>query len=209
MLTLMMSESTIYDDCILYCQMFYLQSQAAELGSKSFICLYFTLVLNNINLYLCRTRSLDSWFRAVCVNYRHMSANARALVRAFLKFEMTESKDIYFQDQLAWGTIEQEEVSRPVLLVQRAVLDNVGDDLQDELLETLSAVGGNINQNIASIMKRKSELRGIRDTASQYGETNYGGEQLQNLLWETASLGGASKLPKNKALQSRSIVKNE
>lgn len=135
-----------------------------------------------------------------------MPAEARALVRSFLKFEMTESKDIFFQDQLAWGTIEQEEVNRPVLLVQRAVLDTVGDDVKDELEETLSGVGG--AQTKAAMIKRKSQMRGISDTSSQYGGNGNGGsEQLQNLLWETASQGGTSKLHKNKALQSRSIVK--
>jgi len=129
------------------------------------------------------------------------------MVRSFLKFEMTESKDIFFQDQLAWGTIEHEEVNRPVLLVQRAVLDTVSDDVKDELEETLSAVGG--VQTKAAIIRRKSQMRGISDTASQYGGDGHGrgSEQLQNLLWETASAGGTSKLPKNKALQSRSIVK--
>lgn len=155
-----------------------------------------------------RTRALDAWFRELCVHYRNMPANARQVIRQFLNFDMSQSKDIFFQDQLAWGVIEQQDAnaSRPMLIVQQSVLNTVSDTMKGELEETMSAIDGqgqktnNKGKAPASSRRTPSDLMSVRS----------GGEdtsQLHNLLWETASMGGTSKIHKKKAQQSRVILK--
>ncbi len=81
---------------------------------------------------------MDAWFRDVCVNYRNMPSNARQVIRQFLNFDMSQAKDIFFQDQLAWGVIEQQDnKSKPILGVQQSVLNTVPDSMKGELEETL------------------------------------------------------------------------
>lgn len=178
-----------------------------------------------------------------------MPSDARQAVRHFLNFEMSQAKDIFFQDQLAWGIIERNETNaRPMLLVQRSVLNTVSDSMKSDLEETLSAVDGHNNSNgsnspkgprrptslpstsvIASsssgsgngiqrsIQKGTSKAPATRgsvfrfptsrldETSSEVGDDK--DSQLHNLLWETASMGGTSKIHKKKAQQSRTILK--
>ncbi len=168
-----------------------------------------------MSFHFDRTRLLDAWFREVCIYYRNMPNNARQEIRDFLKFDLTQQKDIFFQDQLAWGTIENEKNNKPILIVNQSVLDNAPDELMEEI-ETMSRAGGatgnggrgtigggnasaaaNANANLQDKLERATVRSGQSENA-----------QLQNLLWETASMGGASKLPKKKASASRSIIKN-
>jgi hypothetical protein len=148
---------------------------------------------------------------------------ARQAVRQFLNFDMTEPKDIFFQDQLAWGVIESTETSRPMLFVQRSILNTMSDDVKEELEETVSALDGEID--VRKIAKPRtqsikfSDTRSVIEGGSTGGGSGGGGmmairgtgnnkeDKLQNLLWETASMGGTSKLHKTKASQSRSILK--
>lgn len=167
-------------------------------------------LLSVVCCLLCRTRALDAWFRQVCVHYRNMPSNARQAVRQFLNFDMSQSKDIFFQDQLAWGVIEQAESSsgRPMLIVQQSVLNTVSDTMKEELGETMSAVDG---QGGAAGAKAAARAKASRLTPSDARSIRSGaGEdtsQLHNLLWETASMGGTSRIPKKKAQQSRTILK--
>lgn len=140
------------------------------------------------------------------MNYRNMPSNARQVIRQFLNFDMSQAKDIFFQDQLAWGVIEQQDnKSKPILVVQQSVLNTVPDSMKGELEETLSAVDGQRGGSRAH-GAGKSKGNKFSDTIS----VRSGGEdssQLHNLLWETASMGGTSKIHKKKAQQSRAILK--
>jgi hypothetical protein len=60
----------------------------------------------------------------------------------------------------------------------------------------LPRVGGMPHQSIQDKLERATVRSGTSENA-----------QLQNLLWETASVGGASKIPKKKASASRNIIK--
>lgn len=132
-----------------------------------------------------------------------MPSNARQAVRQFLNFDMSQSKDIFFQDQLAWGVIEQagSSSSRPMLIVQQSVLNTVSDTMKEELGETMSAIDG---QGGAKGRAKSSRLTAADVRSIQSGEDT---SQLHNLLWETASMGGTSRIPKKKAQQSRTILK--
>lgn len=158
---------------------------------------------------MLRTRGLDAWFREVCVHYRNMPANARQAVRQFLNFDMSQAKDIFFQDQLAWGVIEQQDGNaRPMLIVQQSVLNTVSDSMKGDLEETLSAVDGQQRGTRSTVggaaraksTKLNSDAMSVRSGAEE-------NSQLHNLLWETASMGGTSKIHKKKASQSRAILK--
>jgi hypothetical protein len=87
-----------------------------------------------------RTRSLDAWLREICMQYRHMPAAAKAAVRTFLNFDMSRQKDIFVQDQLAWGAIDAPSSGAgqaSVLIVQRSALDSMSEDMVNQL-ETMS-----------------------------------------------------------------------
>lgn len=144
-----------------------------------------------------------------------MPSAARQVVRQFLHFDMSQARDIFFQDQLAWGTIERaENQSRPMLLVQKSVLNTVSEEMKMELGETLSNVDGasgsqrSLSPKRGTMTKRRSLALG-RETSSVLDpkEREEGQSQLHNLLWETASMGGTSKISKKKANQSRAILK--
>lgn len=162
----------------------------------------------------------------MCYFYRNMPNNARQLVRDFLKLDLTQQRDIFFQDQLAWGTIENDKnAHKPILIVNQAVLDAAPDELLEEI-ETMTAVGDNAASVRGSLAQRQSILqsfshrqdrmecatvRGDADPLAGGGAARErGGEnsqQLNNLLWETASVGGVSKIPKTRAQTSRNIIK--
>lgn len=166
---------------------------------------YLGLSLNDSELSE-RTRGLDAWFREVCVNYRNMPSNARQIIRQFLNFDMSQAKDIFFQDQLAWGVIEQQDSNtKPILVVQKSVFNTVSNTMKEELEDTLSAVDGNRGPRLtAGTGKQKQGKMSDAMSVRSGGEET---SQLHNLLWETASMGGTSKIHKKKAQQSRVILK--
>jgi hypothetical protein len=87
-----------------------------------------------------RTRSLDAWLREICMQYRHMPPAAKTAVRTFLNFDMSRQKDIFVQDQLAWGAIDAPSSGAgqaSVLIVQRSALDSMSEDMVNQL-ETMS-----------------------------------------------------------------------
>jgi hypothetical protein len=91
-----------------------------------------------------RTRSLDAWLRDICIHYRTMPAAAKAAVRTFLNFDMSRQKDIFVQDQLAWGAIDAPVSGAgqaSVLIVQRGALDSMSEDFVNQL-ETMSHKDG-------------------------------------------------------------------
>ena len=160
-----------------------------------------------------RTRLLDAWFREVCFHYRNMPANARTAIRQFLNFDMSQQKDIFFQDQLAWGTIEMHNAQVPILIVNQAILDNVPDELMDEI-ETLTQKGGNtgnsqsIRQSM-SFMSRNSTADKLDRQSVRSGQR---GENavLNDLIWETASQGGVSKISKKLGEKApRTVIMNK
>jgi hypothetical protein len=167
---------------------------------------YLGLSLNDSELSE-RTRRLDGWFREVCVNYRNMPSNARHIIRQFLNFDMSQAKDIFFQDQLAWGVIEQQDsTTKPILVVQQSVLNSVSDTMRGELEETLSAVDGKRGPR-PSLRTTKNQKQGKPSDVMSVRSRGEDSSQLHNLLWETASMGGTSKIHKKKAQQSRIILK--
>lgn len=133
-----------------------------------------------------RTRSLDSWFRAVCTHYRNMPVQAKAAVRAFLNFDMARPKDIFVQDQLTWGTIDTPSTDTSVLIVQRSALESMPEGFMEQA-ETYSALDS-ANGNSPKAKNRYAPS--VRD-GDGAGNTA-GGAKLQNLIWETASQGGAN-----------------
>ena len=143
---------------------------------------------------------LDHWFRDVCFHYRNMPSNARTLLRQFLNFDMTRPKDIFIQDQLTWGTIEMldsHEKMGPVLIVQRAALNSMPDQFLDEL-ETIT------NPDPASGRSAVVNSKASRRGSAIAGASN---SHLQDLIWESASQGGNSKLHSTKAAASRKVIK--
>jgi hypothetical protein len=178
--------------------------------------------------FVYRTRMLDSWFRDVCYYYKNFPNAARQEIREFLKFDMSQPNDIFFQDQLAWGTIESNKKTHtPVLIIQQSVLDNMSPELQDEI-ETMTAVDAKETGSVlggggggAGSAVRRGSVRpggGPKKAGSVHnGLTGLGrveedgGERsnhLQSLIWETASVGGVSKIPKQDAAKlSRSAYK--
>lgn len=121
-----------------------------------------------------------------------MPSDARVAIRQFLNFDMSQQKDIFFQDQLAWGTIEMQSGHVPILIVNQSVLDNVPDELMDEI-ETMTQKGGpNKSRQSASFIPRNSDKFDRQSVRSGKGENAI----LNDLIWETASQGGASKVSK-------------
>jgi hypothetical protein len=135
-----------------------------------------------------------------------MPSNARQIIRQFLNFDMSQAKDIFFQDQLAWGVIEQQDSNtKPILVVQKSVFNTVSNTMKEELEDTLSAVDGNRGPRLtAGTGKQKQGKMSDAMSVRSGGEET---SQLHNLLWETASMGGTSKIHKKKAQQSRVILK--
>ena len=57
-------------------------------------------------MLVCRTAALSDWFRDICYHYRDFPSPARLIVRHFLRFDMSDPKDLLVYDHLAWGIIE-------------------------------------------------------------------------------------------------------
>jgi hypothetical protein len=167
---------------------------------------------------------LDEWFRDLCYNYKHMPASARQLIRQFVKFDMSRATDIFFQDQLAWGTIEiAQKRSSPVIILQQNILNSVPDEVLEEF-ESMSQAesktgkqqqqqqqrpsigGGRSGRNGYDISDSRtvhiSDSRSVRSgmIGNQHSE-------LQNLIWETASQGGMSKIPIQHLKSSREVIR--
>lgn len=159
-----------------------------------------------------RTRMLDEWFRDVCYNYKNMPAAARLLVRNFLKLDANRATDAFFQDQLAWGVIEiNAGRSGPVIVLQQNILDSVPEDVMDEI-EAMSQADSKVDATkIAPYIQQqhggKPEISDSRTERSHRSQTGGGNSELQNLIWETASQGGVSKLPINQAKSSRTVIR--
>ena len=98
---------------------------------------YFGFSLNDTDLSE-RTRMLDHWFRDVCFNYRRFPPVAKAVLRDFLRFDMSDQNHIYIQDQLAWGMVEAPRSNAVALIYNSKVMDQHSRDYLDELLETAS-----------------------------------------------------------------------
>ena len=149
---------------------------------------------------------LDEWFRDVCVNYKNMPAAARLLIRTFLKFDSNRAADAFFRDQLEWGTVDtNQRKAGPMIVLQQHVLDAVPEDILDEI-EAMSVIDGG-----GSMMPSNHERLEVRsERSSQQSRTGGGGHlgnsELQNLIWETASQGGISKVPIQDAKGSRTVI---
>lgn len=153
---------------------------------------------------------LDEWFRDVAYNYKNMPASARTLVRQFLNFDMSRLADIFFQDQLAWGTIDLGvKRNTPIIVVQQNILNSVPEEVLDEF-ETMSQADSASRLSVS----KKLAAAGINSDAKSVvslrsnGPPRVGNQnsELQNLIWETASQGGASKIPVREARGSRTTV---
>lgn len=170
---------------------------------------------------------LDAFFRDLCYYYKNFPTAARQEIREFLKFDMAQPNDIFFQDQLAWGTIESNKKNHtPILIIQQSVLDNMSPELQDEI-ETMTAVdaketGSVLGGGAAAAAARKGSVRpgggpkkagSVHNGFAAMGRGDDDGmtdrsNHLQSLIWETASVGGVSKIPKQDAAKlSRSAYK--
>ena len=146
---------------------------------------------------------LDEWFRDLCYNYKNMPASARALIRQFMKFDMSRPLDIFFQDQLAWGTIEvNQKRTTPVIVLQQNILSSVPEEVLDEF-ETMSqadstskaAISRKVLTNALPPSARKADALQETRTECSFRSNNGPNSELQNLIWETASQGGVSKKP--------------
>lgn len=145
---------------------------------------------------------LDEWFRELCYNYKNMPASARSLIRQFLKFDMSRPLDIFFQDQLAWGTIEvSQKRTTPVIVLQQNILSSVPEEVMDEF-ETMSqadsaskaAISKKVLTNALPPPNKRLDVQETR-TERSFRSNNGPNSELQNLIWETASQGGVSKKP--------------
>jgi Tfp pilus assembly protein PilP len=116
---------------------------------------YLGISLNDTDLSM-RTRMLDTWIRDICYNYRHFPPSAKQLVRDFLHFDMSVQKDIFVQDQLAWGLIEAPRGPPPMLIMQQSAL-------QGEGVEGLLA---HIDDNCSSV---ESSYSGVKSKVSGAG----------------------------------------
>ncbi len=135
---------------------------------------YIGLKLNDSELSN-RTRSLDAWLREICMQYRHMPPAAKTAVRTFLNFDMSRQKDIFVQDQLAWGAIDAPSSGAgqaSVLIVQRSALDTMPEGFASQM-ETMSSKDG------------KGAARPVTPMGSAYDEG------LKEMIWETATDSGA------------------
>jgi hypothetical protein len=135
-----------------------------------------------------------------------MPNEARQAVREFLKLDLSQPKDIVFQDVMTWITIENDKSGhKPILIVNQAVLDSAPEELMDEI-ETMSKADGTGRTNHA-LTNNKATLQDRLERATVRSGVSEN-PQLQNLLWETASVGGVSKIPKHKAQTSRNVIKS-
>jgi hypothetical protein len=167
---------------------------------------------------------LDEWFRDICYNYKHMPASARQLIRQFLKFDMSRATDIFFQDQLAWGTIEiAQKRSSPVIILQQNILNSVPDEVLEEF-ESMSQAESKVSAQTKPTANKQplgggrhgrngydiSDSRTVHISDSRSVRSGMAGNQnseLQNLIWETASQGGMSKIPIQHIKSSRDVIR--
>jgi hypothetical protein len=161
---------------------------------------------------------LDEWFRDLCYNYKNMPASARTLIRQFLHFDMSKPLDIFYQDQLAWGTIENTQKSTtPMIVLQQNILSSVPEDVKDEINDNMSQAdsfrgggGGGVSKKVETSNKfqpkQKEYISDTRSVMSSSRRDNNQNTDLQNLIWETASQGGKSKLPIREASASRTVI---
>jgi len=167
---------------------------------------------------------LDAWIRDVCYYYKNFPSLARQEIRDFFKFDMSQPNDIFFQDQLAWGTVQHNQKTHaPVLIIQQSVLDTMSPEMQDEI-ETMTAVdmkehnntggsvfgsgggGGSARKSPNNTRRTSSVMNGggngakhNRPLQSIDERSERSNNHLQSLIWETASVGGVSKIPKQQA----------
>jgi hypothetical protein len=158
---------------------------------------------------------LDEWFRDLCYNYKNMPASARTLIRQFLHFDMSKPLDIFFQDQLAWGTIEiTQKRTTPMIVLQQNILSSVPEDVKDEINDNMSQADsfrGGVSKKVETSNKfqskqQKEYISDSRSVMSSSRRDNNQNTDLQNLIWETASQGGKSKLPMQEARASRTVI---
>jgi hypothetical protein len=104
-----------------------------------------------------------------------MPPAAKTAVRTFLNFDMSRQKDIFVQDQLAWGAIDAPSSGAgqaSVLIVQRSALDTMPEGFASQM-ETMSSKDG------------KGAARPVTPMGSAYDEG------LKEMIWETATDSGA------------------
>ena len=113
-------------------------------------------------------------------------------MRDFLNFDMTRAKDIFMQDQLAWGLIEAPRSSGAVLIVQKSALDNVGDEFLSQLDGASGGDAGSAKGDSSKALA--SQIRQAR-----------GANHLENVIWETASQSRPQTAPKRVPFSARSV----
>eukprot|EP01039_Chlorochromonas_danica_P001124 gene1124-1228_t len=179
----------------------------------------FGLSLNDSDLSV-RTRMLDDWFRDVCANYRNMPSQARQEVRTFLNLDMEKKKDQFFQDQLVWGTLEtngggtvslaylNRQDDQPQLYSNSSPSYSYGGrpssaSFSSSSAPQLIALKSAIESSESRPLDVQSERNGLPGIAPS-GKN----QPLDGLIWETASQGGLSRVPKkfaNKAARVRTF----
>lgn len=163
----------------------------------------FGLTLTDSDLSI-RTQRLDSWLRDVIAHYKDMPVEGRNAVKDFLCLDLTNKKDLYIQDQLLWGTVEKIENSKNFLFLHKNIEENLEKNSEKnkfasnaEISSVLLATGvlnnTNTAENIATKTPKNIETNSVRSNNSDSG----------SLVWETASLGGTSKMQNNKPLAPR------
>lgn len=169
---------------------------------------FFGIALNDSDLSL-RTQGLDNWMRDVIKHYKDMPTEAKKLIRDFLHLDMTNKKDIYIEDQLMWGFVEKVENSKNIIFLHKNIEENFANNNEinykksEDISSVLIATGvldNKLTKKSTINAKEQLETNSVRSNNSDSG----------SLVWETASLGGTSKLQNNKPLIPRhSLFNNE
>lgn len=146
----------------------------------------FGLSLNDSELSE-RTRLLDCWLKDIAVHYRNMPAKARLEIRNFLGLDMEQKKDQFFQDQLVWGTVDLHGGAGTAMLSE-------GSDNESKSLHARELIPDNHSVRSET---RKPKGGSLNSTA--------GKEALKGMVWETASAGGASRIPRKQVKASRGL----
>lgn len=139
-----------------------------------------------------------------------MPAQAKAVVREFLNFDMSKPKDIYVQDQLAWGTIELQSGSSDaastgasiVLVVPRSVAGSLnGGSVKDKASVSganraagNAAVAGASSASVSGAARARQSLYAASDAggprATLHGRLSMLGpptDDGRGLMWEVQS----------------------
>ncbi len=127
------------------------------------------------------------------MHYRSMPAPAKTAVRQFLNFDMSRPKDIFVQDQLTWGTIDRPSADTSVLIVQRSALETMPEGFLDQV-EVMSA------SRDSPMAKQSSSGRLATGSVRDDSGSVQGSANVQNLIWETASMGGGNIRTRNSLL---------